>query len=468
MTKLAVPLALLLAIPPQSSAQTLFVIDHVTVIDGTGAAPLQEATVLVQDDQIIRVGPAGSVPVPPGAEVIDGTDHFLLPGLWDMHVHISRSLGGPQVLPAFLAFGVTGVRDVGSSDSIAVWAEQTQSGSRLGPRILKAGPQIGVWADLGGAQQPHMDVVSSLEDIAGFMERRRGWADYIKLQDGFSERDVWLAVAEAARSGGHFVAGHIPMNVRLPEAVDAGLRSIEHAFGLSLALSSFEPELRSRVLSGDGGLWDDFIAADADALGTLDEERLAELVRHMKAAEAVLDPTLNEAFAFATASTGGWFEEPQLAYLPRVVRDRWRQTAEDMDPTEFANYRRLWQQVPALVGRMHSMGVTVVAGSGAGTYFMFPGSGLHNELAFLVQAGLTPMEAIQSATIRPMELMGLSSSLGTIEPGKKADMILLDANPLSDISNSRRVVGVWKGGTYFDREALDAMLVAVADEQGKR
>lgn len=139
-----------------------------------------------------------------------------------------------------------------------------------------------------------------------------------------------------------------------------------------------------------------------------------------------------------------------------------------MDPTEFANYRKLWRQVPALVGRMHSMGVALIAGSGAGNYFMFPGSGLHSELEFLVQAGLTPMGAIQSATIRPMELMGLSASLGTIEPGKKVDMILLDANPLLDISNSRRVVGVWKAGRYFDRGALDAMLVVVAEEQGKR
>ena len=468
MTRVWMALALVIAFGTQTSAQSVSAITHVTVIDGTGAAPLPDATVILQDDEILDVRAANSVEIPSGAEVIDGTGRFLLPGLWDMHVHVSWSLGGPQVLPVFLAYGVTGVRDAGSSDSIAVWAAETESGSRLGPRILKAGPQIGVWADLGGPPQPHLDAVSSLELIPGFMERRRGWADFIKLQEGFSQRDVWLAVAQAATEEGYFVAGHIPMNVPLPEALDAGLRSIEHAFGLSIAVSAVEEELRAKVMSGDGALWDDFIAADAEALSTLDEQRLVEIARHMTAAGAVLNPTLNELFAFATASTGRWFDDPELAYLPEVVRSRWRATAEGMDPTEFSNYQKLWQAVPSLVGRMHDMGVTIVTGSGAGTYFMFPGSGLHNELSFLVEAGLTPMEAIQSATIRPMELMGLADSLGTVEPGKKADLVLLDANPLADISNTRRVVGVWRAGHFYDRGELDSMLAAVAEEQGRR
>lgn len=319
MTRVWMALALVIAFGTQTSAQSVSAITHVTVIDGTGAAPLPDATVILQDDEILDVRAANSVEIPSGAEVIDGTGRFLLPGLWDMHVHVSWSLGGPQVLPVFLAYGVTGVRDAGSSDSIAVWAAETESGSRLGPRILKAGPQIGVWADLGGPPQPHLDAVSSLELIPGFMERRRGWADFIKLQEGFSQRDVWLAVAQAATEEGYFVAGHIPMNVPLPEALDAGLRSIEHAFGLSIAVSAVEEELRAKVMSGDGALWDDFIAADAEALSTLDEQRLVEIARHMTAAGAVLNPTLNELFSFATASTGRWFDDPELAYLPEVV-----------------------------------------------------------------------------------------------------------------------------------------------------
>ena len=463
--RMIVAVALLLLCGSQVPEPGISAITHVTLIDGTGAAATLDVTVLIEDDEIRRIDPSAAVDIPAGAEVIDGRGRFLLPGFWDMHVHVSRSLGGPGVLPVFLAYGVTGVRDVGSSDSIATWARETASATRLGPRILQAGPQIGVWADYGGPQQAHLDEVKSAEDVRRVIERRRGWADYIKLQDGFTPRDRWLAVARAARQEGYLLAGHIPVNVPLIEAVDAGLRSIEHTFGLPLALSEAELSLRSKVMSAAEPWWDDLVAADVEALGSLDEERLAQLVHHMIRAEAALDPTLIEVSNMAVGWTQQWDHDPRLSYLPAAVHNRWRQSMEGMDAAYIANLKVLWGAMPGLVKRIHDMGVMIVAGSGAGTYFTFPGSGLHDELSLLVDAGLSPMEAIQAATRNPMILMGRSDSLGTVEVGKKADLVLLDGDPLEDISNTRRIVSVWSGGRYYDRAELDGMLEAVAAQQ---
>lgn len=463
---IAITLACLTA--AQVAAPGSSAITHVTLIDGTGAPPARDVTVLLEGDEIRRIGPADEIRVPTGAAVIDGSGRFLLPGFWDMHVHVSHSLGGPQALPAFLAHGVIGVRDVGSSDSIAVWARETASGTHRGPRILLAGPQVGVWADYQ-APAPPVEVVRSVADAARVIERRRGWADYVKLQDGFTPRDRWLAIARAARENGFLLAGHIPVNVPLTEAIDAGLRSIEHTFGLPLALACADVSLRARVMSSEPPWWNDLIAADAEALGCLDDERFQQVASHMVQSQAALDPTLNEVRTMAMGRTHQWDSDPRLALVPTWVRERWRQTMEhDMDSAYVAHLRALWGAVPGLVKRLHDSGVLIVAGSGAGTYFTFPGSGLHEELSLLVHAGLSPMEAIQAATRNPMVLMGRADSLGTIKPGKKADLVLLDADPLADIANTRRIVGVWLGGQHYAREQLDAMLEAVAATQARR
>ena len=139
-------LSLVLFACSQAPAPDITAITHVTLIDGTGAEPAHDVTVLVRGDEVLSVGPFDSIDVPLRAEVFDGSGRFLLPGLWDMHVHVSFSLGGPEVLPAFLAYGIVGIRDAGSADSIAIWASEIASGTRTGPRILQAGPQIGVWA----------------------------------------------------------------------------------------------------------------------------------------------------------------------------------------------------------------------------------------------------------------------------------------------------------------------------------
>ena len=439
-------------------------ITNVTVLDGTGAPPRSNETVLIHGNRIVSIGASESVDVPADASMVDGQGKFLIPGLWDMHMHFSL-LGGPSILPVFTANGVTGVRDNGSGDSVFVWQREIAEGRRMGPRIVSSGLAFVGYETPENAPGGWAQGIVSLDDVGPALRHRSETADFVKTQDSFMPRDRWSAIAAEATEYGMALAGHVPMSLTLEEAIQQGFTSIEHSLGFAMALTTDEADARARVMAAneDGDGYTALFEEDDRALGRVDERRLAAVAATMVENGVAFDANLQDLRAMAWSSSGQWNDDPRLLYLPEEIADSWREAAagDFFNETNTGHLRRTFERMPQIVARLHEQGVMILAGTDAGAMFDFPGFDIHSELAMLVGGGLSPMNAIRTATVNPAMFMGMADSLGTVETGKLADLVLLDANPLDDIRNTERIAAVLQNGNYYDRSALDAMLAEV-------
>ena len=452
--------------------QPVLAITHVTLIDATGAPPQADMSILVADERIARVGPASTVSVPGGARVVDGSGKFLIPGLADMHVHLTGS-GEPSgsrqfILPLLLANGITTVRDMGGYlESLIPLRHDIYDGKRLGPQIFFAGPY------LDGSPpsfQPSLVVTNSVEaseDVHTLVARG---VDFIKVQS-ILNRDPYFAIAAVCKREHITFVGHVPDRVTAAEASDAGQKSIEHLTGVLRACSRDEPRLmREQLNSGRTQK----SAAQARAVQLAWERELLQTYSE-KSASALIEkfvrnhtwqvPTLVllRNVAYSTPQ-GDPSADPRIEFVPRTLVRKWRDSFQKQNkfasPREFALRAALLEKSMQLVGVMQSAGAPLMAGTDTGAPFVFPGSALHDELALLVEAGLTPMQALQAATKGPADFLEKSKTQGTIEQGKVADLLLLDANPLEDIHNIRRIRALVLRGKLFDRDALDNLLEA--------
>jgi imidazolonepropionase-like amidohydrolase len=429
----------------------------VSVVDVEIGEVLPDQTVLIVGREIRAVASDGRVDLPTEVSVVNARGKFLIPGLWDTHVHVTPF--GEAVLSLFVAYGVTTVRDVGSTDAIYRWREEIAAGQRLGPRIWTSGRMLA--QARGEDPGPEWDSVDSPAAARlAVAKRRMEGADLLKMQDSFMERALWSAAVAEAAVHGLPVAGHAPVDVPLTEAIELGLGSIEHTLGLSLALTASEERLRERVMraESDSARWTALYEADVEALATLDSSRLSALATLMRERGVALSPNLTDSRAMATAPTGRWDEDPRLEMIPSTVRELWRSMAAAGTPSNTQNLQQLYERIPAIVLALHRAGVTILAGTDAWAVYDFPGSDLHSELWHMVQAGLTPLEALRTATLTPAQYMRVADSLGSVRPGKLADLVLLDGNPLADIRNTERISGVVANGRYLDRPALDLLM----------
>jgi imidazolonepropionase-like amidohydrolase len=404
------------------AALALIAITHVTVIDTAGGAPRADVTVVVRDGKIESVAPDAAVPK--GAKVVDGRGKFLIPGLWDMHVHLSWTR--PSALPILVANGVTGVRDLGGDlRELDEWRTKIEAGLIAGPRIVRVGPI------LNGQKFNQYQLVSGTPDETRGVARalKQIGVDFLKLHRRMP-KESYLALADEAKKLGIPLVGHIPMTVTPEEASDAGQATIEHVETL------FEGVFAAKLKEGD-----DFVAAvkrfresDADAL-----------FAHFAKNKSVVDPTI---VAYAVIPRA---DDPLAKYVAASMRKypEIPQAALDQLKAKVEEYKRI-------TGQMHRAGITLLAGSDIAASRV-PGFTLHDELALLVESGLSPLAALQAATLNPAKVIG-KTDLGTIEPGKLADLVLLDANPLDDIRNTRRIAAVVANGKLYRRADLDALL----------
>jgi len=464
-------MALLFAPAKQATGQRPLAFTHVTVIDATGAPPSPDMTLVIVGDRIADLGKSEEIALPQNAQIIDASGKFLIPGLWDMHVHTLSRERVERFFPVFVANGILGVRDMGSPfeelEQIKQWKEEIAQGIRLGPRIVAAGPLV----DGPKPMFPDLSITAANVDEgrrAVDTLKQRG-ADFVKVYSGLA-REAYFAIADEANHQGIPFAGHVPDSVNAGEASDAGQKSIEHLSGISLACSISETELRDELLKARAAsdpalVYRALRLIQTKRRATYSAEKAEALFARFVRNETWQVPTLTVARAIAS------LDEKELKNIRRcqsmfpVASETSRlkiiPSVKDLIAGDFAYANEDTQQAFKLVAAMRRAGVKFMAGTDAPGLLAYPGISLHEELALLVSAGFTPMEALQAATINPARYLSLQDSLGTVEKGKIADLVFLEANPLEDIDNTRRISAVVVRGILIDRSDLQKILQPV-------
>lgn len=458
--------------PPNQQRPLAFL--HVTVIDATGTPEQPDRTVVISKGRITTIGESGKIRVPQNADVVDARGKFLIPGLWDMHVHWYEK----DYLPLFIANGVTGIRVMFGYDDHHRWREQIEKGELLGPHMVIASPII-------DGPKPYwpgsVSVATEAEARQAVLRAKSDGADFIKVYS-FLPRSAYFAIANEAKKERIPFVGHVPMTVSAKEASDAGQKSIEHLTGVLQACSKQEEAL-IKVAQ------EDFAARLADPnqssfsgfhqrpelrkslLESYDPNKAAQLFEVFKKNGTWQVPTLTVLRAYAYLDDPEFVRDPRLKYMPRSVRSLWGPDTNPVSANEgkegFALGKRGFEKDLQLVGAMHRAGVPILAGTDVLNPFCFPGFSLHDELELLVKAGLSPMAALQTATLNPARFLGRAKEMGTVEQGKIADLVLLDADPVADIRNTTKITAVIVSGRLFTRSSLDQML-AQAEARASR
>jgi imidazolonepropionase-like amidohydrolase len=453
------------------SSQPL-VFTHVTVLDMKGEPAKEDMTVMISGKQISSVQKSQrTTKLPKGTKVVDATGKFMLPGLWDMHVHTlgQQGFNTNNFFPIFIAKGITGVREMGNSPlsmtEVGHLRQEIESGKRPGPRMFVAGPLVD---GRPSGWKSKVIVTSEQAGRATVDSIKKAGVDFIKVYSGLSP-EVYFAIADEAKKQKIPFVGHIPQAVTAMEASNAGQKSFEHlGEGELLLACSAKEELAREERSKLSGLrqgtpeWiHQWTSYDQLLLNSYSEVRAKELLALFAENTTWQCPTLTgtyAAFYFMEASQAG---ENKLQYLSSSVKEFWSQMTEirkKINPASIQVLQKHYQLNVQLVGAMNKAGVPLLAGTDVLTPHVFPGFSLHDELRLLVEAGLSPLQALQAATLNPATYFGLTYSFRTVEEGKLADLLLLDANPLVDIQNSKKIAAVVANGRYFSKEASAQLL----------
>ena len=435
-------------------------ITDVTVIDTAGGPAKAEQTIIVEGNRISQVGDAKRVHAPKGAQSVNGRGLYAIPGMWDMHVHITET---EHTFPLLIANGVLGVRNMGGRlDELKRWRAQVVSGELLGPRMVFSGPLIdGVSSVQSGDS---MVVHNPAEARAAVDTLKQNGVDFIGVSANLTAEE-YNAIAEESKKLVVPFAGDLPPGVWATDASAAGQLSIEHLGG-SLEESSKNFD-RIVHMNDSPAASPDEKAARALAVLKLeadgfDTERLKNLIALFVNDGTRQVPMLLSSKIMAFLNDGAIANDPRLANISPQERKEWNEMRDRLiaaNPPEYWTLRRTaYQQEVAITREYHRGGVLILGGTGLGdTPFVIPGYDLHEELAALVEAGLTPLEALQSVTLEAAKMLDRSDEFGQVANGKDADFVLLEANPLDDIHNTRKIRAVVVQGKYLDRAALDAL-----------
>ncbi len=436
-----------------ASASDVVLLSNVDVIDATGGPIQNGMNVLIEDGLIAAVRQA-DILIDRGKR-IDGTGRFLIPGLWDMHVHWYAE----SYLPLFIANGVTGTRQMWGFPMHYDWKSRLASSEEfVSPRILIASTII------DGPNKIWPGSLSATNASQGREYVRRFHAmgaDFIKVYS-LLRPDVYFAIADESKQLGIPFAGHVPNAITLEQASDAGQRSVEHISGVAIALSSDQRDIRAAYY--DAMTPEQRLALRTRIIDTFDPKLMAPLFDRLMRNGTWQSPTLTVLRNMAYLRERPELDRERLEYLPVSYTRSWDPAnnpyyngrEEDYWLAEHKNF----EHSKMLVGEMSRAGVKFIAGTDVLNPYCFPGFSLHDELELLVESGLSPMQALQAATRNAAEFSGKLNVLGTVEEGKIADLVLLDANPLLDITNTTKISTVILNGRAYNREALDAMLEA--------
>lgn len=464
---------------PAVSEEPRLVIWDVTVVDATGAPPRPHMAVVVQFGVIQAIRPIGDFRPPRGAQVIDGKGKYLIPGLWDMHVHMSTRPASPlgtgprgywansrYFLSLFTAYGITGVRDMsGDLALLTAWRDSVNRGQLLGPRMVITGFKLGgSMPAVPGAPFP----IQSDRDVRRIVQLlKTEGADFVKI-DNLPAR-FFDALADECRRQGLTFVGHVTETMNVAEASRAGQKSVEHLDYFALSVSQEEARIRRRM-DRQNSWWEHALykvglsSVDSYTLETQRQilnswsaQRAAYLYRQLADDSTWQVPTLNGLRAAEMVPEAWSYAQEQQAYLPPPRRP----TQPTFWKADTVLAKEMFARQLQMVRDLNKAGVPLMAGTDTPGFDRVPAFSLAEELALMVRAGLSPMEVLQTATRNPAIFLGMGDSLGTVETGKIADLVLLDADPMLDIRNVHRTHAVVLRGRYLSPLTLDSLRASV-------
>lgn len=451
MRLILVSLLSLLGLLVQLSAQsTITAFTHVNVIPMTSETVLKDYTVLVKDGKVYKMGPADALKYSKKVETIDATGKYLMPGLAEMHAHIPTPVDGNDtevrnVLFLYLANGVTTIRGMLGDPYHLGLRKEVMAGTVLGPRIFTSSPSI----NGNSVKTPE----EGRQKAAQF--KKDGY-DFLKIHPGV-KRDVFDALATTAQSLKLPFAGHVPVEVGIRHALAFRYASVDHLDGYLEGLVAAET-LKANPEGGFFGF---------NYVDSADEKQLDALIAETKKQGVWVVPT-QSLFTrwFSPVDANVLANQPEMQYMPSKTLYQWRQSKQSLTGAGFSEAQ--WKKFIALrqkmLRNMHSAGVDLLLGSDAPQVFNVPGFSLHHEMASLLEAGLTPYTILHSGTANPARYFGQSGHFGTIQPGASADFILLEGNPLEDITNTWKQLGVMLRGKWMSKAFIDAELQKIADK----
>jgi hypothetical protein len=471
--------------PALPAAKKPLVLVGVAVIDVRAGKALPARTVVIKNGRIESVRPVSpdDRALLASGKAVDARGRFLLPGLWDMHAHVTHE----QFRSMYLAAGVTGVRHLFSFNpwySPRRWNTAAGRSGIPGPRVVGCDWLLDGPGTMFGFPVKLSVKSAGDEESAGAMVRllQQGGEDFVKVHSALP-RKAFAAAAREARARRIDLVGHVPLTVRVLEASEAGQRSIEHMTGVTLGCSLREEELLAQLRAAvKAGRLDPVDAPAAwrfrmRAVDSHDKRKAAALFRRLAKNRTWVTPTLLVLSSLGRIAAAR-DKDPRWRHLPRLVQRTWAPVrvggglrfpllGQSVTARDLAGDRRLYRHEAALLLAMHRAGVELLAGTDCPAPGCLPGFGLHDELELMVEAGLTPADALRTATCNPARFFRWEADLGTVEPGKLADLVLLEGNPLEKINRVRKVAGVVVAGRLVDRPALDEILEQRKKERRK-
>lgn len=448
-------------------------IENITVIDPVDGRKAYQ-TVIIKNGKILKVADTAALPLSPENTIIEGKGKYLIPGLWDAHVHFAYMEElAPRMFDLFLAHGVTSVRDTGGKvDFVKTWKDQALANPTDAPRVMMAGPLLdGVPNVYDGSDARHPELSVGLKSVAAVIENVEKLVskevDLLKAYEMLSP-EQFKKIMELAKKNGLKVTGHVPLSMDVIGASNAGMNSMEHLRNLELSCASNSDELlqqrREMLLAGAAASGGDLRARihkaqQETAIANFDSQRADKVLSVLKENDTWQVPTL----ALNTFFSGKYYAreayQESYAYVPDSIGRYWKERSIALKAYPVSDFRKAYDKWNyMMVAKVHEKGIPIMAGTDTPIAFLTPGLSLHEELAALVKAGLSPLEALKSATINPARYFGLEDTLGTIREGMWADLVILDADPLIDIRNTTQIHAVIKEGKLYDQKSLLAKL----------
>lgn len=431
---------------------------QITIVDVETGSLILNQTVVVYQEIIIKVGPSESVSIPKNSIVINGRGKYLIPGLWDSHVHLSYI--GASTLPVLVAYGITGVRDLGSIvPEVNEWQERIRKGSLVGPRIKVAGYNIesSEWLDAANQiinssellKAYHLFTIAPRLRVSNAEDARKAVDSLINMGSDVVKfrnlgRESFFALAKAARQKGILLVGHSPKGVSLAEASDVGIASIEHGETIANSLSQLDSLERASQLKR-------LIQNGTMLTPTLIADYRAKLSSSKAMYAAIVD------------SSGS--KDYRNKFISPPLRKMWQLAYDTKNLDSSTDWKSLLNASDLKLKQAYQLGVQMLAGTDLGVILVYPGSGLHEELIMMVEnLGMSPAQALKTATLNPAKFFNMDNKLGTIKVQNHADMVVLNSNPLIDIHNTQQINAVILNGKYMNRKSLDRLLAkAIAD-----